>query len=95
MWGVDTSGAAAASCHDDKQSANDKSDSPEPEKEPKTSVEESTDKSDSHKETAEQCATSQGSSPSATPSTTQHQDASASRDGSDSKKEDSPTKDSS
>ena len=35
---VDTSATAAASSHDDKQSANDKPDSPEPENEPKTSV---------------------------------------------------------
>ena len=88
-----TSGVTAAtSSHDNKQDANDKSDSPEPENEPKISVEESTDKSESHKEIAEQCATAQGSSQSVSPSTTQHQDASASRDGSDSMKEGSPTK---
>ena len=38
---------------------NDKSDSPESEKESKTTVEESADKSDSHKGTADQCAPAQ------------------------------------
>ena len=59
---IDTSGAtAAAPSHDDRQSVNDKSDSPEPEKEPKTTVEESVDKNDSHKRTADRCAAAQGS----------------------------------
>ena len=93
---IDTSGAtAAASSRDDKQSTNDKSDSTEPEKEPKTIVKESAGKNDSHKGTADQCATAQGPSQPASSVTAQQQDASASRDGSNSKKESGSTKDSS
>ena len=85
---IDTSGAtAAASCHDDKQSTTDMFDFPEPEKEPKTIVEESVGKNDSHKETADQCATAPDSSQPASSDTTQQQDASASRDGPNAKKE--------
>ena len=86
---------ATASSHDDKQSMNDKSDSPAFEKESKTTVEESADKSDSHKGTTDQCAAAQGSSQSASTTAAQPQDASASRDGPDSKKESDSTKSSS
>ena len=67
---VAAAAAATVPSHDDKQLANDKSDSPEPENEPKINVEETADKSESQKETAGQCATAQGSSENVSPSTT-------------------------
>ena len=66
----------------------------ESEKRSKTTAEGSADKDDSHKEAPNQCATAQGSSKSTSTTAGQSQGATASLEGSASKKENEPTKDS-
>ena len=85
---------AAAPSHDDNESMNDKSTSPESEKESKTTAEGLADKDDLHKEATDQCAAAQGSSQSTSTAAAQSQDATASLDGSVSKKENESAKDS-
>ena len=82
---------AAAPSHDDKESTNDKSASPESEKGSKTTAEGSADKDDSHKEATDQCATAQGSSQSTSIAAVESQGATA-PEGSASKKENESTK---
>ena len=72
----------------------DKSASPESEKNSKTTDEGATDKDDSHKAAIDQCATAQGPSQSTSTAAAQSQDATASLEGSVSKKENESTKDS-
>ena len=65
---------AAAPSHDDKESTNDKSTSPESEKESKTPAEGLADTDDSHKAATDQCATAQGSSQSTSTPAVQSQE---------------------
>ena len=86
--------AAAAPSQDEKESVSDKSASPEPERESKTTAEGSADKDDLHKEATDRCATAQDPSKSNSTAVVQSQGATASLEGSASKRENESTRDS-
>ena len=83
---------AAGPSQVDKESTNDKSASPESEKGSKRTAEGSADKDDARKEAPNQCTTAQGSSKSTSTAAVQSQGATASLEGSASKKENEPAK---